>query len=70
MASVTRGQARDFALMRQWLDDWRGSHKRGVAFPLALWSAAGRVAQRVVFENPIYQLTVKSRRINARQGRQ
>jgi hypothetical protein len=32
--------------MRQRLDDWRGSHKRGVAFPPALWSAAGRVAQR------------------------
>jgi hypothetical protein len=45
-ASGTRGQARDFARMRQRLDDWRGSHKRGVAFPAALWSAAGRVAQR------------------------
>jgi hypothetical protein len=32
--------------MRQRLDDWRGSHKRGVAFPPALWSAAGRVARR------------------------
>lgn len=45
-ASGTRGQARDLARMRQRLDDWRGSHKRGVAFPPALWSAAGRVAQR------------------------
>jgi hypothetical protein len=45
-ASGTRGQARDFARMRQRLDDWRGSHKRGVAFPLKLWSAAGRVARR------------------------
>jgi hypothetical protein len=32
--------------MRQRLDDWRGGHKRGVAFPPKLWSAAGRVAQR------------------------
>jgi hypothetical protein len=45
-ASGTRGQERDFARMQQRLDDWRGSHKRGVAFPPALWSAAGRVAQR------------------------
>jgi hypothetical protein len=45
-ASVTRGQARDFARIRQRLDDWRGSHKRGVAFPPKLWSAAGRVARR------------------------
>lgn len=45
-ASGTRGQARDLARMRQRLDDWRGSHKRGVAFPAKLWSAAGRVARR------------------------
>src|ERR1700724_1727659 len=45
-ASGTRGQARDFARIRQRLDDWRGSHKRGVAFPPKLWSAAGRVARR------------------------
>ncbi len=45
-ASGTRGQARDFARMQQRLEDWRGSHKRGVAFPPTLWSAAGRVAQR------------------------
>ncbi len=45
-ASGTRGQARDFARMRQRLDDWRGSHNRGVAFPPTLWSAAGRVARR------------------------
>jgi hypothetical protein len=32
--------------MRQRLDEWRGQHSRGVAFPEALWSAAGRVAQR------------------------
>jgi hypothetical protein len=32
--------------MRQRLDEWRGSHKRGVAFPAKLWSAAARVAQR------------------------
>ena len=45
-ASGTRGQARDMARMRQRLDDWRGSHKRGEAFPPKLWSAAGRVARR------------------------
>ena len=45
-ASGTSGQARDLARMRQRLDDWRGSHKRGVAFPPKLWSAAGRVARR------------------------
>jgi hypothetical protein len=32
--------------MRQRLDDWRGNHKRGVAFPSKLWSAVGRVARR------------------------
>ncbi len=32
--------------MRQRLEDWRSSHNRGVAFPLKLWSAAGRVARR------------------------
>jgi hypothetical protein len=32
-ANGTRGQARDLARMRQRLDDWRGSHKRGVAIP-------------------------------------
>ncbi len=46
MASGTRGQGRELAGMRQRLDDWRGSHKRGVAFPPKLWSAAGRVARR------------------------
>jgi len=45
-ASGTSGQARDFERMRQRLDDWRGRHNRGVAFPPALWSAAGRVARR------------------------
>ncbi len=45
-AGETTGQARDLVRMRQRLDDWRGSHKRGVAFPPALWSAAGRVARR------------------------
>ena len=44
--SGTSGQARDLARMRQRLDDWRGSHKRGLAFPPTLWSAAVRVAQR------------------------
>jgi hypothetical protein len=28
------------------LDDWRGSHKRGVAFAPELWSAVGRLARR------------------------
>jgi hypothetical protein len=32
--------------MRQRLDDWRGSHKRGAAFAPKLWSAVGRVARR------------------------
>lgn len=32
--------------MRGRLDDWRGSHRRGAAFPLKLWSAVGRVARR------------------------
>ncbi len=45
-AGETTGQGRDLARMRQRLDDWRGGHKRGVAFPPALWSAAGRVARR------------------------
>ena len=45
-AGETTGQARDLARMRQRLDDWRGSHRRGVAFPPALWAAAGRVARR------------------------
>ena len=45
-ASGTKGQMRDFARMRQRLNDWRGSHNRGVAFPPALWAAAGRVARR------------------------
>ncbi len=45
-ASGAAGQPRDLMQMRQRLDAWRGSHARGVAFPEALWSAAGRVAQR------------------------
>ncbi len=45
-ASDAAEQPRDLVLMRQRLDDWRSSHKRGVAFPGKLWSAAGRVAQR------------------------
>lgn len=39
-------QSRDLVRLRQRLDGWRGSHARGVAFPDALWAAAGRVAQR------------------------
>ena len=45
-ASGTRGQARDLARIRQRLDDWRSRHKRRVAFPPKLWTAAGRVARR------------------------
>ena len=40
------GQPRDLVQMRERLEEWRGSHVRGQAFPEALWSAAGRVAQR------------------------
>jgi hypothetical protein len=39
-------QPRDLVQMRERLDEWRGSHARGQAFPEQLWSAAGRVAQR------------------------
>jgi hypothetical protein len=45
-ASGTIGPARDLARMRQRLNDWRGSHRRGAAFPRKLWSAVGRVARR------------------------
>jgi len=45
-ASGTRRQARDLAQVRQRLDDWRGSHKRGTAFAPKLWSAVGQVARR------------------------
>jgi hypothetical protein len=45
-ASGTRGQARDLERVRRRLQDWRGSHKRGVAFAPKLWSAVGRVARR------------------------
>lgn len=45
-ASGTRGQARDLARIQQRLDEWRASHKRGVAFAPKLWSAIGRVARR------------------------
>ena len=49
MARRTRDaaeQPRDLVRVRERLEEWRGSHARGVAFPQALWSAAGRVAQR------------------------
>ena len=39
-------QPRDLLRMRERLDEWRGSHARGVAFAPKLWSAAGRVARR------------------------
>ena len=45
-ARDTAEQPRDLARIRQRLDEWRGSHARGVAFPEALWRAAGRVARR------------------------
>ncbi len=44
--SEAAGQPRDLARMRERLDEWRGSHRRGVAFPPKLWSAAGRLARR------------------------
>ena len=44
--SSTAGQSQDLMQVRRRLDEWRGSHARGVAFPDALWSAAGRVARR------------------------
>ena len=45
-ASDAAGQAQDLMRVRQRLDEWRKGNARGVAFPVALWSAAGRVAQR------------------------
>ncbi len=45
-ASGAAGEPHDLVKLRQRLDEWRGKHARGVAFPEALWSAAGRVAQR------------------------
>jgi len=45
-ASGTAGRAHDLGRLQQRLDEWRGSHARGVAFPEALWLAAGRVARR------------------------
>ncbi len=39
-------QSSDLMRTRQRLDEWRGKHARGVAFPEALWSAAGLVARR------------------------
>ena len=45
-ASDAAGQAQDLMRLRQRLDEWRKGNARGVAFPVALWSAAGRVAQR------------------------
>ncbi len=45
-AASDAGQAPDLVRMRQRLDDWRGAHNPGVAFPPKLWLAAGRVARR------------------------
>ncbi len=45
-ASDAVGQPRDLVRIRERLEEWRGIQARGVAFPEALCSAAGRVAQR------------------------
>ena len=45
-AAGTVGQPQDLLRMRERLDEWRGSHARGMAFPEALWLAAGRGARR------------------------
>ena len=39
-------QPRALMRMRERLDDWRKSHRSGMAFPEALWVAAGRLAAR------------------------
>lgn len=36
-----REQPQDLAQVWRRLEEWRGSHARGVAFPAALWSAGG-----------------------------
>jgi hypothetical protein len=44
-ADVT-AQPRELSRLRDWLDEWRKSHERGVAFPEKFWASAGRVARQ------------------------
>lgn len=39
-------QPRELSRLREWLDDWRKSHERGLAFPDKFWVSAGRVARQ------------------------
>jgi hypothetical protein len=39
-------QPRELFRLREWLQDWRKSHERGVAFPDKFWVSAGRAARR------------------------
>jgi hypothetical protein len=39
-------QPRELSRLREWLQDWRKSHERGVALPDKFWASAGRVARR------------------------
>jgi hypothetical protein len=44
-ADIT-AQPRELSRLREWLEDWRKGHERGVAFPEKFWVSAGRVARR------------------------
>jgi hypothetical protein len=44
-ADIT-AQPRELSPLREWLDDWRKSHERGVAFPDKFWVSSGRVARQ------------------------
>jgi hypothetical protein len=44
-ADIT-AQPRELSRLREWLEDWRKSHERGVAFPEKFWVSAGRVARQ------------------------
>jgi hypothetical protein len=52
-ASGAAGQPRDLVQMRRQLDEWRGSHARGVAFPAKLWAGAGVVGLFFIALSPI-----------------
>jgi hypothetical protein len=39
-------QPRELFRLREWLQDWRKSHGRGVALPDKFWASAGRVARQ------------------------
>jgi hypothetical protein len=39
-------QPRELSRLREWLQDWRQSHERGVALPDKFWASAGRVARQ------------------------